>query len=195
MPHLTSTSLKKKLLETLYKEYETCLTCSAKFPGSTNLVFGEGNLDADIMFIGEAPGAEEDRLCKPFVGRSGQLLTKALKLCGINREDVFITNMYKSRPPGNKLPRPLVINECSELLLQGQIAIIKPKIICTLGSTPLNLFLDKHLKITQAHGKVFMKDGIPVIPTYHPAYIMRNQPEATAWLKDLCLAKEQLLST
>ena len=142
-----------------------------------NIVFGEGNPSGKLMFIGEAPGAEEDDTGRPFVGRAGQLLTKIIESINLKRGDVYIANVIKCRPPQNRNPSEEEIKQCSPFLKE-QIRIIRPKIICTLGkfSTEFLIGTDKGT-ISAVRGNEFGYDGIAVIPTYHPSYLLRN-PEA-----------------
>ncbi len=144
-----------------------------------NLVFGEGNPDCAVMFIGEAPGFHEDKLGRPFVGRAGQLLNKLIAEIGWKREDVYISNIVKRRPPENRDPMPEEI-EAYKPYLAKQIEIIKPKVIAPLGRFSMNYFLP-FAKISRDHGTVFEKDGLVIYPLYHPAAALR----ATAVLKDL----------
>ncbi|MBX3142415.1 MAG: uracil-DNA glycosylase [Trueperaceae bacterium] len=138
-----------------------------------NLVFGEGDPDARLMIVGEAPGEDEDIQGRPFVGRAGQLLDKILASVGIERESVYITNMVKFRPPGNRNPTPEEI-AASEELLMAQIAAIAPQVIATLGNVPTQYFLKTTDGITKTHGKRFDWHEIIVFPLYHPAYLLRN---------------------
>lgn len=183
---------KQQLLDKLYEPYKNCVQCPLGFLGRTQVVFGEGNPDAELMFVGEAPGKDEDLQGKPFVGKSGQLLNRALGLVGISRNDVFITNIVKCRPPNNRVPAPLEIATCTKLFLFNQIKIIRPKIICTLGSIALNALAESPQQITKVRGTILEKDGFTIIPTFHPAYILRNQLQATVWLQDFKYIKEQL---
>ncbi len=137
-----------------------------------NLVFGEGNINCDIMFIGEAPGKNEDLQKHPFVGRSGQLLDKMLEKAGIKRESVYISNIVKRRPPENRDPSPEEIEAYKPYLVR-QIEIIDPKIIATLGRFSMNYFKAK-LKISEDHGKVFKIDRRLLVPFFHPAAVLRN---------------------
>ncbi len=139
---------------------------------ATQLVLGEGNPDADIVFIGEAPGAEEDKQGRPFVGRAGQFLNEMLSLVGLKREDVYITNVVKYRPPDNRDPLPEE-KEAFLPYLFKQLAIIKPKLVVTLGRHAMNVFLPQ-LKISQAHGRALRKNGIVYLPLYHPAAALYN---------------------
>lgn len=176
---------KQELLTQLYEPYKKCLECPLGSLGRTTVVFGEGNPDADLLFIGEAPGKDEDIQGRPFVGRSGQLLTRALTLVGIPREEVYITNIVKCRPPANRAPLPLEAATCMSLLLFNQIKIIRPKVICTLGSIALNALMQKPFAITKVRGVPLEKDGFLVFPVYHPAYILRNNTQAESWMSDL----------
>jgi|SRR3989338_105376 len=146
---------------------------------SANLVFGEGNLDCDVMFIGEAPGMNEDLQKRPFVGRAGQLLNKLIAEIGWKREDVYITNIVKRRPPENRDPEPHEI-ESYKPYLARQIEIIAPKVIAPLGRFSMNYFLP-YAKISRDHGKVFEQNHHLIVPLYHPAAALR----ATAVLEDL----------
>jgi len=173
---MNSKQYKQQLLNQLYKPYQGCTGCHFDMPPATQIVFGDGNPDAKLLFIGEAPGKEEDIQGKPFVGRSGQLLNRIFELIGFDRKDVYITNIVKIRPPNNRKPLPTEM-EHSRTLLYNQIKIIRPKAICTLGSAALQGLLKKIVKITQMRGKTIDWHGIPIVPTYHPAYILRNPKE------------------
>lgn len=151
-----------------------------------NLVFGEGNPDCAVMFIGEAPGFHEDKLGRPFVGRAGQLLDKLILEIGWKRGDVYISNIVKRRPPENRDPLPEEI-EAYKPYLAEQIEIIKPKVIAPLGRFSMNYFLS-FAKISRDQGKVFEKDGMIIYPLYHPAAALR----ATAVLEDLQTAFKKL---
>lgn len=181
---------KQILLDQLYAPFLNCHQCPLGSLGRTNVVFGKGNPDARIMFIGEAPGREEDLQAKPFVGRSGKLLNEVLRAVGIQPEDTYITNIVKCRPPDNRAPLPNEAGTCKKLLLYHQIKIICPKVICTLGSVAINHLLDKDLRITKVRGQVMQFKTVTVIPTYHPAYILRNQTQLTTLASDLELVLE-----
>lgn len=140
---------------------------------SPNLVFGEGNERAQLMLVGEAPGEEEDLSGRPFVGRAGQLLDRILASVGIDRADIYITNMVKHRPPGNRNPRPEEV-AASEAVLIEQIRIIQPQVIGTLGNVPTQYFLQTKDGITRMHGTWHDWHGIRVFPLFHPAYLLRN---------------------
>ena len=183
---------KEQLLQALYAPYQKCMMCPLSGMGRTNVVFGDGNPDADLLFIGEGPGRDEDKQGLPFVGRSGQLLNRALKHVEIDRANVYITNIVKCRPPNNRAPTPLEASTCMNLFLYNQIKIIRPKIICTLGSIALNNLLGTPSSIGKMKGKILDWEGIRIIPVYHPAYILRNQTQGRAWIEDFKTIKKEL---
>ncbi len=141
---------------------------------SENMVFGEGNPNAQLMIVGEGPGEAEDQSGRPFVGRAGQLLDKILGSVDINRDDIYITNIVKYRPPGNRNPSQKEI-EASDWLILEQIKLIGPQLIATLGNVPTQYFLQSKEGITKTHGQWFeWQSGIKLMPLYHPAYLLRN---------------------
>jgi uracil-DNA glycosylase family 4 len=150
----------------------------------SNIVFGEGNPDAAILFIGEAPGAEEDKAGRPFVGRAGQLLTKMIQAMGIEREQVYIANILKCRPdmppgvPGNRKPTPEEMAVCIPYI-QEQIEIIRPRAIVALGSTAIEALLDTKMTISRLRGTFVDYRGVPLMPTFHPSYLLHNPTNAT----------------
>jgi DNA polymerase len=154
-----------------------------------NFVFGVGNPNADILIIGEAPGADEDEQGEPFVGRAGQLLNKMLEAIDIKRSDVYIANIIKCRPPNNRRPTNEEINEC-EPYLHKQIELIKPKIILALGLTAVNSLLKMEFKMSDIRGNLLDYRGIKLIITYHPAALLRNPAWKRAAWEDLKLLKE-----
>jgi uracil-DNA glycosylase family 4 len=164
------------------KALESEMTATALPLRESNLVFGEGNIDCKVMFVGEAPGMNEDRLKRPFVGRGGQLLDEMIKSLGWKREDTYITNIVKRRPPENRDPLPEEI-EAYKPYLTKQIEIIDPKIIVTLGRFSMNYFLP-FAKITRDHGRVFNIDGRIVFPIYHPAAALRSPIQMMGVLKE-----------
>lgn len=177
---------KAHLLQELYEPYKECIACPLAIPTKHNVVWGQGNADAKLLFIGEAPGKHEDEQGVPFVGKSGMLLTKALTCLDIDRKDIFITNCVKCRPPQNRKPTPLESKTYKHLLLLKEIEIIQPKVICTLGATALECLLEVPVKMEELHGKKLMfNDTIILIPAYHPAYILRSPNKFEAWFKDL----------
>jgi len=137
------------------------------------LVFGEGNPRAELVFVGEAPGADEDAQGRPFVGQAGQLLTKIIVAMGLKREEVYICNILKCRPPGNRNPQPEEISACEPFLIR-QLEAIRPRVICALGSFAAHTLLKSEAPITVLRGRFHSYQGIPLMPTYHPAYLLRN---------------------
>jgi len=162
----------KLTLKELRKELGDCKRCKLHRTRRT-IVFGEGNEKATLMFIGEGPGYDEDVQGKPFVGRAGQLLTKIIESVNLSREEVYITNIIKCRPPQNRNPESDEIQSCHPFLMK-QISVIQPKIICALGTFSAQTLLKTDTKITALRGKVYDLEGIKVIPTYHPAFLLRN---------------------
>jgi DNA polymerase len=152
-----------------------CQNCSL-YQSRTNFVFGEGNEKAVLMFIGEAPGYDEDKAGRPFVGKAGQLLTKIIESIDFKREDVYIANILKCRPPENRNPSLDEIEACKNFLFQ-QIAIIKPKVICALGTFAAQTLLETDEKISRLRGSFYDFKGIKVMPTFHPSYLLRNVNE------------------
>jgi uracil-DNA glycosylase family 4 len=146
-----------------------CTLCETR----TNLVFGEGNVRARLVFVGEAPGADEDSQGRPFVGKAGQLLTRIIVAMGLQRQDVYICNILKCRPPGNRNPRPEEIAACEPFLIR-QLQAIGPKIICALGTFSAHTLLKTDVPISLLRGRFHRYQGIPLMPTYHPAYLLRN---------------------
>jgi len=159
-------------LEDVRKELGDCKRCKLH-RGRKTIVFGEGNERATLMLIGEGPGYDEDVQGRPFVGRAGQLLTKILQSINLPREEVYIANIIKCRPPQNRNPEPDEIQSCSPFLMK-QIQVIQPKIICALGAFSAQTLLKTETKITALRGKFYDLEGIKVIPTYHPAFLLRN---------------------
>jgi DNA polymerase len=139
----------------------------------THIVFGEGNPQARLAFVGEAPGADEDMQGRPFVGKAGQLLTKIIQAMGLTRQDVYICNILKCRPPGNRNPKPDEITTCEPFLVK-QLQVIQPKVICALGSFAAHTLLKTEVPITVLRGRFHTYQGIHLMPTYHPAYLLRN---------------------
>ena len=146
-----------------------CKLCEAR----TKIVFGVGNPAASLMFVGEAPGADEDAQGEPFVGRAGQKLNEMIRAIGLEREDVYIANVVKCRPPGNRDPEPDEVGTCSPFLFR-QIETIQPKVIVALGSPASKTLLDTKAGITSLRGRWGLFRGIPVMPTFHPAYLLRK---------------------
>jgi uracil-DNA glycosylase family 4 len=170
-------------LKVLRDDLGECTRCRLH-EGRTHLVFGTGNPQARLMFVGEAPGQDEDEQGLPFVGRAGQLLTKMIEAMGLRRDDVYIANVLKCRPPGNRPPKPDEVATCGPFL-RKQIAAIKPEVLCTLGSFAAQAVLRQEDKISAMRGKFFSIDGVTVMPTYHPAYLLRNPAEKRTVWEDL----------
>ena len=175
----------------LKAEVASCTQCSLH-KTRTQTVFGVGDQNAEWMMVGEAPGAEEDRLGDPFVGQAGKLLDNMLAALGLSREkNVYIANVLKCRPPGNRDPEPEEAAKCSPYLVR-QIALIKPKLIVAMGRHAAQTLLGTDTSIAKMRGRVFQYAGVPLIVTYHPAYLLRNLPDkAKAW-EDLLFAKRTL---
>lgn len=153
---------------------QLCTRCKLGGLGRTQTVFGVGNPQAELMFIGEAPGADEDTKGQPFVGRAGQLLTKIIEAIDIKRDDVYIANVIKCRPPGNRAPEPDEIATCEPFLFQ-QIDIIRPKVIVALGTHAAHALLKTDVPISRLRGHVHMfRGGIKLVPTFHPAFLLRS---------------------
>jgi len=150
-----------------------CIRCKLHGMGRTQIVFGVGNPNADLMFVGEAPGADEDIQGEPFVGRAGQLLTKIIEAIGMRREDVYIANVLKCRPPGNRNPEPDEVEQCEPFLLR-QIDVIKPKVIVALGKFAAQCLLKTNDPITRLRGREYKFRDAILMPTYHPAYLLRT---------------------
>jgi len=182
-------------MKTLYESMEACQKCGLG-GGRTNLVFGDGDEHADIMFIGEAPGRDEDLQGKPFVGKAGQLLTRIIESIKLGRSEVYITNIVKCRPPGNRDPSPAEIKACLPFLHQ-QIGMVRPKVICALGRIAAQTLLRTQSPISGLRGKVHIyhpygsNHGIKLIATFHPAALLRNpQLKRVVWEDVKLLRKE-----
>jgi uracil-DNA glycosylase len=159
-------------LAAIREELGDCTRC--KLAGKrTNIVYGVGNPDAPLVFVGEAPGADEDRTGEPFVGAAGQLLTKMIEAMGLGRGDVYICNILKCRPPGNRNPEPDEIAEC-EPFLKKQLAAIRPRMIVALGKFAAQCLLRSDAPISRLRGTWKAYEGIPLMPTYHPAFLLRT---------------------
>ncbi len=179
---MTSATERRELLKTVYEEARGCVACSLH-QTRTTVVFGSGNADADLMFIGEAPGANEDTLGLPFVGQAGKLLDKLLGEIGLDRADVFIANTVKCRPPNNRDPHPHEIESCNGYL-RRQVELIEPSVICTLGNFATKLLLQTKEGITKLRGQEFALTRAGhtavLIPTLHPSAVLRSGGRALA---------------
>lgn len=167
-------------LEAEVKQCKKCRLCQNR----TNIVFGTGNKNADLMFIGEGPGADEDMQGIPFVGKAGKLMNMAFEAIGLDREEVYIANIVKCRPPSNRNPEDDEANACLNYL-RNQVILVKPKIIVLLGSVALKNILGKEYGITASRGKWIEKKGILYIPTWHPAALLRDETKKIDFIKDL----------
>lgn len=165
-------------LEELGALASTCTLCRLA-AGRTQVVFGVGSPSADVMFIGEGPGYHEDKQGEPFVGAAGQLLTRLLGEIGLRREDVYIANVVKCRPPGNRDPLPDEIDSCRPYLV-GQLELVRPRVVVTLGNFATRMILERQVSISRVRGQRFELDGRTVVPTFHPAAILRGGGEASA---------------
>jgi len=171
---------RKQNLIALEQKLQTCQDCPLG-PTRHNLVFGRGSEEADIVFIGEGPGEQEDLQGSPFVGRAGQLLDKIIAAAGLTEEDYYICNIVKCRPPGNRVPAPEEVKACIGNLRQ-QVAYIQPKIMVLLGASAAKAIIDPKLSITKARGKWVKMGNFLVMPTFHPAALLRDpQKKIPVW--------------
>lgn len=179
-----------EMLDSLREEIGDCKRCKlCSF--RTNIVFGVGNTQADLVFVGEGPGEEEDKQGEPFVGRAGQLLTKMINAMGFSREEVYICNVVKCRPPKNRDPEPDEIEAC-EPFLKKQLALIKPKIIVGLGRYACQTLLKTTIPMAKLRGDFKDYEGIKFMPTFHPAYLLRNPPAKKEVWEDLQAVMREL---
>lgn len=178
--------------EELEKSIENCQKCKLS-KTRNNIVFGVGNKEAELMFIGEGPGADEDAQGEPFVGRAGKLMDMAFAALGIKREEVYIANIVKCRPPFNRNPEPDEEQACLNYL-RNQVMLVKPKVIVLLGNVALKNILGSEYGITASRGKWFEKRGIYYMPTWHPAALLRDETKKIDFIKDLKLVLEKMNS-
>jgi DNA polymerase len=178
-------------LQVLQQEVAGCTRCEELARTRTQTVFGVGNPHARLCFVGEAPGADEDRLGEPFVGRAGQLLTKIIEACRMRREDVYILNMIKCRPPGNRTPLPDEVSNCRGYL-ERQLALIRPEFLCCLGAVAAQNLLGTTVSIGKLRGKVHSLRGAKVVCTYHPAYLLRNPAAKKDTWEDMKLLMREM---
>jgi uracil-DNA glycosylase len=174
----------------LVQKVEACTKCGLSATRRT-VVFGEGSEHAELLFVGEAPGEEEDRQGRPFVGRAGKLLDQMIERIGVKRADVFICNVLKCRPPNNRDPEPAEADACKPYLY-AQIELIHPRIICTLGKHAYNTLLGVDEKITRIRGRLTQFKGVTLLPTYHPSFLLRNQTAIKDAYEDMEKLKELL---
>ena len=181
---------KSRRLEELRQKIGECKRCKL-WNGRTHIVFGTGNPDTRLLFVGEGPGEEEDRQGKPFVGRAGELLTKMIGAMGLVRDDVYIANVIKCRPPQNRNPEEDEITACRPFL-EEQIEIIRPEVICALGTFAAHTLLKTEVKISGLRGKIHVKDNYKIVPTFHPAYLLRNAGQKHLAWEDLQIIMKEL---
>lgn len=174
-------------VDEIVKKCTKCGLCKTR----TNTVFGTGNENAEIMFIGEGPGADEDREGEPFVGKAGKLMDQAFLGLGIDRSKVYIANIVKCRPPNNRTPLKEEAMACLDYL-RNQVMIIKPKVIVLLGNTALKNILGDEYGITASRGKWIEKKGIKYLPTFHPAALLRDESKKIYFWEDLKLVKQEI---
>ena len=177
-------------LEAVRAALGECTRCRLH-QGRRHIVFGEGNPHAALVFVGEAPGGDEDEQGRPFVGKAGQLLTKIIQAIGLDRSDVYIANIVKCRPPGNRDPDDEEISTCIPFL-HGQLAAIRPRIICALGRIAARSLLGTDQGITQLRGRFHRFGDVPVMPTYHPSYLLRNESKKRETWIDMQMVQKEL---
>lgn len=177
-------------LEEIRADIGDCQRCKLA-PTRTHIVFGSGNPNAELVFVGEAPGYDEDQQGLPFVGRAGQLLTKIIESIGIKREDAYICNVLKCRPPDNRNPEPDEVTACNPFL-KRQLATIRPKIVCCLGTFAAQNVLQTAAPISRLRGKFFDMDGMRVIATFHPAYLLRSPEKKREVWEDMKQIRAEL---
>ncbi len=181
---------KPAALQLIRNEIGDCTRCRLH-EQRTNIVFGVGNMDADIMFVGEGPGADEDAQGEPFVGRAGQLLNNMINAMGLKREDVYIANVVKCRPPGNRTPERDECDTCSPFLMK-QIEVVKPKIIVALGAVAAKNLLQMNDTMANLRGHIYDFRNTQLVVTYHPAYLLRDPRQKSEAWKDLQMVMKHL---
>ena len=179
----------QSLLDRVVEEMGDCKRCKLHSKRK-NIVFGVGNSNARLMFVGEAPGAEEDEQGMPFVGKAGQLLTKIIEAIDLKRSDVYIANILKCRPPSNRNPEEDEIKTCIPFL-EKQIEIIAPEIVCTLGNIATRAMLDTDMGITKLRGRFHERSGLKVMATYHPSYLLRDPSKKRETWEDMKKIKKE----
>jgi len=180
-------------LAVLRDELGPCTRCKLHALGRSQVVFGVGNASAQLMFVGEAPGADEDLQGVPFVGRAGQLLTKIIEAIGLKRDDVYIANVIKCRPPQNRNPEPDEVETCEPFLFR-QVDLIRPKVVVALGTFAARALLGTLDPISRLRGRVFEYRGASLVPTFHPAYLLRNPSAKREVWQDMKLVRSLLQS-
>jgi DNA polymerase len=178
-------------LRVIQEDIGECTRCPLAFTGRHTVVFGEGDPNARLMFVGEGPGADEDAQGRPFVGRAGQLLNNMITAMGLKREEVYIANIVKCRPPGNRTPEPTEANTCSQFLFR-QIDVIRPEVLVALGSTAATYLLGGKAPLSALRGRIHEARGSKLIVTYHPAYLLRDPRQKKEAWADLQIAMREL---
>jgi uracil-DNA glycosylase family 4 len=178
-------------LRVIQEDIGECTRCPLAFLGRHTIVFGEGDPNARLMFVGEGPGADEDAQGRPFVGRAGQLLNNMIAAMGLKREQVYIANIVKCRPPQNRTPEPVEANTCSQFLFR-QIEVIRPEVIVALGSTAATYLLGSKSSLSALRGRIHEACGSKLIITYHPAYLLRDPRQKKEAWKDLQIAMKEM---
>lgn len=189
-PNLSLAEREKQLAD-LRNQVAQCQRCAELAPARTQTVFGVGPLDPDICFVGEAPGADEDRLGEPFVGAAGQLLTRIIQAMGLTRQEVYICNILRCRPPGNRPPTPDEAGNCREWL-EKTLALVRPKFICALGGSATTHLLGSTTAISKLRGQFLEYQGIPVLCTFHPSYLLRSPEKKKDVWEDMKLLLRRL---
>jgi len=193
VPETPALTQSNETFEQIHTEIGDCSRCPL-FQERTHVVHTEGNRKARLMFVGEAPGADEDIQARPFVGRAGQLLTKIIEAIGLKREEVLIGNVNRCRPPGNRAPTTEEASTCKPFLLR-EIAVVQPEVIVVLGNTAMKNLLDTREGITRLRGRFQDYKGIKVMPTFHPAYLLRDPSKKRETWEDLKKVRDYLDST
>lgn len=190
LPDFPASALKESALKALREEIGDCQRCKLS-RNRKNIVFGEGSAEAKIMFIGEGPGRDEDIQARPFVGEAGKLLTSLIIKLGQKREEMYIANIVKCRPPNNREPEEEEIMTCRPFV-EKQIEIIQPRVIVSLGKVATHALLKIRTPISRVRGNIFEYHGIPLMPTFHPAYLLRNRKDKWLTWDDMKKVMEQI---
>ncbi len=181
-------------LAAIRAEIGDCTRCPLAFAGRRTIVFGDGDPNARLLFVGEGPGADEDAQGIPFIGKAGQLLNNMITAMGLSREQVYIANIVKCRPPGNRVPEPVEANTCTQFLFE-QIGIVRPEVVVALGSTAATYLLGAKSPLSALRGRVHPALGTKLIVTYHPAYLLRDPRQKKEAWTDLQLAMRELAAS
>ena len=178
-------------LQAIQGEIGDCTRCPLAYAGRRNIVFGEGDPSARLMFVGEGPGADEDASGRPFVGKAGQLLNNMIGAMGLKREDVYIANIVKCRPPGNRVPEPVEANTCTQFLVK-QVDVVQPEVIVALGATAATYLLGVKRSLAALRGQWHTCRGAKLAVTYHPAFLLRDPRQKTEAWKDLQMVMKEM---